>query len=126
MSARVSRSRPMSPQIPELRDLTHQPNEPWGWAGTWPLSRGAAVPPNRASVVYTLFEDGAPIYIGVTDLFRERMKSHQRGCKKWTSWTAVFFPDRAAADRAEVSLISKVRPPLNRWVDGAIVKRGQR
>lgn len=124
MSVHTYRSRPMSPPVPKLRELIHQSNTPWGWAGAWPLSPGATVPPNRASVVYGLYGPGATLaYIGVTDYFRLRMMNHQRDGKRWVAWEAKSFPDRAAADRAEDELITKFRPPLNRWVDGTIVRR---
>ena len=94
------------------------PNGPGGthWDGAYPLN-GAPRPPNGVAVVYVLYAPtNDPIYLGSTDGFTARMRTHRRDGKNFTWWIAYPCDSREAAYLLEVGLLAARKPILNRKV----------
>lgn len=86
------------------------------WAGTWPVDGRDPVPSPGVSVVYVLFDrDGIAAYIGSTEFFRSRMKSHNRNHPGvFDRWVLYVCDDREGAYDLEVQLLRAKLPYLNR------------
>lgn len=101
-------------QLPEppRRADRHEPNDDGTWSGPWPMTYDTNYPPRLQPVVYVLFNDNTPVYVGSTANFRERMKQHHRD-KKWTRWTAHPCSTRDEAYRVEAAFLEVFQPALN-------------
>lgn len=96
-------------RIAEERNRTH-------WHGSWPVDGRDPVPSAGMPVVYVLLDgDGVPAYIGSTDFFRSRMKSHNRNHPGvFDRWVLYVCDDREAAYDLEVQLLRQKLPYLNK------------
>lgn len=96
--------------------LANSPNGPSGsWYGTeaYPTADDP-MPPNGVSVVYVLYDAAnLPCYVGSTENFRSRLRSHTRDGKPVKYWTAFPCPDRESAYRLEYDLLGTHKPYLN-------------
>lgn len=67
------------------------------WSGDtgWDGLDGGDLPPRGTHVVYALFDHtGVPVWIGMTQQFRAKVKRHHRAGTTWVSWTAWPCADR--------------------------------
>lgn len=87
-------------------------NESWGWSGPAPLDL-APRPPDGQAVVYVLYQDAEPVYVGSTYKFAGRLRGH-RGDKTFNRWIAYPCADREAAYQLEERLLAEHLPTLNR------------
>lgn len=95
--------------------MVRQPNsEDGSWHGAWPLPPDAAYPLKGVSVVYVLFNDTQPVYVGSSHSWKERMEAHRRDGKVWTSWTAHPCRNREAAYELEDRFLTQYMPALNK------------
>lgn len=84
------------------------------WAGQWPLPNVAARPPKGQPVVYVLYgANDRAVYVGSTDNFLARMKSHQAGGKRWSTWSALPCDTREEAFEVESEYLAEYMPQLN-------------
>lgn len=94
----------------------HAPNAPAGtWAGTIPCGADQPTPRRGTAVVYVLFDaTNEPAYVGSTEDFRTRMKTHRREKPGLVRWMAYRCTDREAAYVLEDRLLKEHKPRLNR------------
>lgn len=87
-------------------------NESYGWSGPAPLGL-APRPPDGQAVVYVLYADAEPVYVGSTFKFANRIRLHRQD-KAFTRWIAYPCRDRGAAYQLEERLLAEHMPGLNR------------
>lgn len=98
-------------------DSVNQPNGPAAgtWVGTFPLTVEQPTPRWGISVVYVLFDEmNQPAYVGSTEDFRVRVKTHQRDKPGLVRWMAYACDDREAAYRLEDRLLREHMPHMNK------------
>jgi hypothetical protein len=89
------------------------------WHGQRLISPDDTRPPHGASVVYVLYDEAwKPCYVGSTQYFRLRMKSHVKDGKAFSFWRAWPCNDRAHAYQREGEMLNEVMPHLNRRREG--------
>jgi hypothetical protein len=96
-------------------DREHQNGNP-GWYGTYDGS-GISFPrpPKGQPVVYVLYDVHlAPIYVGSTGMFADRLKAHRRDGKPVAHWRAMPYTTREEAYLAEDAMLRTAMPEMNR------------
>lgn len=80
--------------------------------GVW-LDR-SEVPPDGYNVAYVLHdESGTPCYVGSTNRFYARLRTHAYRGKKWQRWQAYKCDSREAAYQLEERFLDRWMPFLN-------------
>lgn len=86
------------------------------WSGHYPLDALDPAPMQGVPVVYVLFNETTPVYVGSSHGFRGRLRSHHRNGKIFDFWIAYPCKDREDAYRLEVELLKQHKLPLNKRV----------
>lgn len=81
--------------------------------GSTPLLPGQRYSPVGTCVVYVLFADMTPVYVGSTSNMRNRVDTHRKNGKRWDAWTAYRCNDRAHAYAVENEFLRAYMPDLN-------------
>ena len=108
-------------QIMNMAERGGLPNGPDdSWVGEGRPFGDESCPPTGVSVIYTLYDqDWNPVYVGSTERFRLRIKTHYEDSDKpFTYWRAWRCRDRADAYRHEAEILDGWMPPLNRRLEG--------
>lgn len=93
--------------------LPNGPGGSWWGTGAYP-SADHPMPPPAQSVVYVLYDAAnEPCYVGSSEQFRTRLRTHIREGKTVTYWTAFPCADRDSAYRLEDRLLKQHKPYLN-------------
>jgi predicted GIY-YIG superfamily endonuclease len=96
------------------RNLPNGPT-PGTWVGEVPSTWVDPQPQEYQAVVYILFDAlNAPVYVGSTDNFPVRLKTHVRQKPGIARWTAYLCEDREAAYRLEDKVLKERMPNLNK------------
>lgn len=98
------------------RMLNSKPNGPNGsWRGSHTYATAAnPMPAPGVSVVYVLYDaNNEPCYVGSSEQFQTRLRTHIRNGKPVAYWTAFPCSDRAAAYELEDRLLKQHKPYLN-------------
>jgi predicted GIY-YIG superfamily endonuclease len=95
--------------------VKYAPDDDGNWRGEWPFTDDTRTPPTGANVVYVLFDArNDPCYVGSSEQFRTRLRSHGYSGKKFVRWLAYPCADREAAYELEDRLLKQHQPYLNK------------
>lgn len=95
----------------------NQPNGPAAgtWVGTFPIESDQPMPMWGEAVVYVLFDlNNDPCYVGSTETFTTRLRTHQREKLGLARWMAYRCADREDAYRLEDKLLKEHKPHMNK------------
>jgi hypothetical protein len=85
------------------------------WVGTFPIGDDQPMPMLGEAVVYVLFDlYNDPCYVGSTDGFGSRLRTHERERLGLARWMAYRCADREDAYRLEDRLLKEHMPHMNK------------